>query len=114
MVYRRTAWYFRAGFLNASARIFAQKQIKDHNDTAVGDVKCLFGQRDDKQLGDVEKVFRVKSDLFTQKTGKEMRMRLPLASDAYSGIEAKLDETRKLLEEWKDVIVSTDLHEKLY
>lgn len=106
--------YFRTGFLNPGARIVAKKHIADYDDTVVGQVKAMFSERDNKQLGDTGKGCRVMFDVFTQKNGKEIPERLPLGSDVYEGIGAKLSDTRKLLDEWKDVIVSTDHDERFY
>lgn len=106
--------YFRTGFLNPGARTFAKKSIKDYDETLVGQVKKMFNERDNKQLGDTAKGCKVMFDVFTQKDGKEIPERLPLGSDVFEGIGGKLTDTRKLLDEWKDVIVSTDHDEQFY
>lgn len=89
-------------------------RIKDYSDTAVGQVRALFEERNNKQLGDIEKGCRVLFEVLTEKDGKEIPMRLPLGSDAYTSIKGKCDETRELLEEWKEVSSSTDHEEKFY
>ena len=106
--------YFRTGFLNPGARIVAEKKITDYDDGIVGQVKAMFSERDNKQLGDTEKGCRVMFEVFTQKGGKPVPERLPLGSDCFEGIGGKLADTRALLDEWKDVIVSTDHEEKFY
>ena len=106
--------YFRTGFLNPGARIIAKKHIADYDNTVVGNVKRMFDERDNKQLGDTEKGCRVMFEVLTQKGGKEIPERLPMGSDALGGIEGKIEQTKVLLEEWRDVIVSTDHEEKFY
>ena len=43
--------------------------------------------------------------------GRKMPPRLPLGKDSLAGIRAKCQATLKLLDEWEDVISSTDLEE---
>ena len=81
---------------------------------SVGEVRKLFNERNNKQLGDVEKGCKVIFDVMTKKNGKPVPIRLPLGSDGYSVIKGKCDETKELLEEWKDIIDSTDHEEKFY
>ena len=45
--------------------------------------------------------------------GKKFPPRLPLGNDSMTAIRAKCEATLKLLEEWDDIIVSTDLDEGL-
>ena len=91
--------YFRTGFLNPGARIQTEARIKEYDDTAVGDVRKLFNERNDKQLGDIEKGSKVIFEVLTKKNGKEVPMRLVLGSDAYATIVGKCDETKDLLSE---------------
>ena len=100
--------YFRTGFLNTSATIIAKKNIPEYDETAVGAVKKTLRERDNQQLGDIEKGCKVLFEVLTQKDGKDIPIRLPLGSDAFEGIAGKCDATKALLEEWKDVICSTD------
>lgn len=106
--------YFRTGFLNPGARMLTATQLKDYDDTTVGEVRKLFNERNNKQLGDVEKGCKVIFDVMTKKNGKPVPIRLPLGTDGYTVIKTKCDETKQLLEEWKDIIVSTDHDEKFY
>ena len=106
--------YFRTGFLNPGARVQTEARIKDYDETAVGEVRKMFEERNNKQLGDIEKGCAVLFDVLTKRSGKEIPIRLTLGSDAYTTIIGKCDETKKLLEEWKGVIQSTDHEEKFY
>jgi NAD(P)-dependent dehydrogenase (short-subunit alcohol dehydrogenase family) len=100
--------YFRTGFLNPGARLLTETRMDDYEKTAVGQVRAMFEERNNKQAGDVEKGARVIFEVLTKKDGKEIPMRLALGSDAYQTIGKKCDDTKALLEEWKDVIESTD------
>ena len=106
--------YFRTGFLNPGARMQTATRLKDYEDTVVGQVRALFEERNNKQLGDVEKGTKVIFEVLTKKNGRDIPMRLALGSDAYGSIKGKCDETKELLEEWKGVICSTDHDEKFY
>ena len=106
--------YFRTGFLNPGARMQTEARLQDYDDTIVGQVRALFNERDNKQLGDIEKGCRVIFEVLTKKGGREVPIRLPLGSDAYDSIKGKCDETKGLLEEWKAITSSTDHEEKFY
>ena len=88
--------------------------MDDYENTAAGQVRKVFESRNNKQTGDVEKGCRVIFEVLTKKDGKEIPMRLVLGSDAYEAIGAKCDSTKALMEEWKDVITSTDHEVKYY
>ena len=105
--------YFRTGFLNPGARVLTERRIKDYDKTTVGEIRALFNERNNKQLGDIEKGGAVIFDVMTRKAGKDVPVRLVLGSDAHDAIEGKCNETKDLLEEWKSVTVSTD-HEVRY
>jgi hypothetical protein len=77
-------------------------------------VRRIFEERNNKQAGDVEKGCRVIFEVLTKKGGKEIPMRLALGSDAYETIKKKCDDTKALLEEWKEVMTSTDHEVKYY
>ena len=106
--------YFRTGFLNPGARLFTEARMDEYEATAVGQVRRMFEERNNKQAGDVEKGCRVIFEVLTKNGGKEIPMRLVLGSDAYETIGTKCDNTKALLEEWKDVITSTDHDVKYY
>lgn len=106
--------YFRTGFLNPGARIQTEARMKEYDDTTVGAVRKIFNERDNKQLGDIEKGCKIIFEVLTRQGGREVPIRLVLGSDAYALIVGKCDETKKLLEEWKEVIRSTDHEVKYY
>ena len=106
--------YFRTGFLNPGARVLTEARMKEYDDTTVGQVRALFNERNNKQLGDIEKGCKVIFEVLTQQGGKEVPMRLVLGSDGYEMIMGKCDETKVLLDEWKDIICSTDHDVKYY
>lgn len=88
--------------------------MDEYENSAVGQVRAMFEERNNKQAGDVEKGCRVIFEVLTKKTGKDIPMRLVLGTDAYEAIGTKCDSTKALLEEWKDVIISTDHEVKYY
>ncbi|KAK3701321.1 hypothetical protein LTR37_015542 [Vermiconidia calcicola] len=100
--------YFRTGFLNPGARVTTETRLKEYDETAVGEVRKVFNQTDNNQLGDVEKGCRVIFEVLTKKGRKEVPIRLVLGSDCYEVIKGKCDSTKELLEEWKEVACSTD------
>jgi len=106
--------YFRTGFLNPGARQFTEARMDDYENTAAGQVRKEFESKNNKQAGDVEKGCRVIFEVLTKKGGKEIPMRLVLGTDGYEAIQNKCDSTKALLEEWKDVITSTDHEVKYY
>ncbi len=75
--------YFRTGFLNAGARIGTEVRMKEYDEGAAGQVRAVYNEKADKQLGDVEKGCKVIFEVLTKKGGREVPMRLVLGSDAY-------------------------------
>lgn len=70
-----------------------------------------LSQEDQNQRGDPVKLVEIIVDLVRREgiaAGREIPFRLPLGLDVYDDMKAKCEETLKLLEEWKDVIRSTD------
>jgi NAD(P)-dependent dehydrogenase (short-subunit alcohol dehydrogenase family) len=103
--------YFRTGFLNPGAQIKSKQVIEDYDKTVVGDTKRLLEKVDNNQPGDAEKGSKVIVDVLTKTgvgEGKEIPIRLVLGSDCQNSIREKLDETKTLLDEWKDISNSTD------
>jgi NAD(P)-dependent dehydrogenase (short-subunit alcohol dehydrogenase family) len=103
--------YFRSNFLNADARIRSEKRIEAYDATAVGQVRRTLDQVNNNQPGDVARGCKVIVDVLTQDgvaKGKEIPLRLCLGSDIDATIRGKIQETEKLLDEWHDVIFSTD------
>lgn len=106
--------YFRTGILNPGARIQTAVRMDEYEATAAGEVRRLFEERNNKQAGDVGKGCKVIFEVLTKKDGRDIPMRLPLGLDAYETIGRKCDDTKALMEEWKEVIVSTDHEIKYY
>ncbi|KAF3044557.1 hypothetical protein E8E11_005580 [Didymella keratinophila] len=103
--------YFRTGFLNAGAQIKSGKNIKEYDETAVGQVRARLDQVDNNQPGDVVKGARVIVDILTKTgaaEGKEVPLRVVLGSDCSSGIREKIEETVKLLDEWDHITTMTN------
>lgn len=105
--------YFRSGFLNPGARL-STRHMNEYDGSAVGAARERFDATDNKQLGDVEKGCQVVVDVLTKSgmaEGRDIPMRLVLGSDCEAAIRRKCEETLSLLDEWKDVIRSTDYPE---
>lgn len=106
--------YFRSGFLNPGARIQSLQRIQDYEETAAGQIRKMLDKTDNLQPGDVSKGAAVIVDVLSgtgMAEGKEIPIRLVLGSDCQKVIRGKLEETAKLLDEWKDVSYSTDYPE---
>ena len=71
--------YFRTGFLNIGARMLTKARIQDYEDTVVGNARKAFNERDNKQLGHVEKGCKVLFEVLTKKAGNK---RKPMTSMA--------------------------------
>lgn len=103
---------FRTNFLNSSAgrRVLAQKKLDEYKDMreAIG---SYMDSQDGSQPGDPEKAAKVILDVVTATgcaEGKEIPLRLPLGSDAIETIGKKCKDTQEVLEQWGDIIKSTD------
>lgn len=103
--------YFRSGFLNAGVRVQSAQRIRDYEEGAVGRVRKALETTGGTQMGDVRKGADVIVDVLAKRgfaEGKEVPIRLVLGSDCEAVIRGKLDDTRALLDEWKEVTRSTD------
>lgn len=100
--------YFRSNFLNPGNRKKDESRISDYDGTTARKVAALMDEYDNKQPGDLRKGVKVMVDVLTLETGKDIPLRLPIGSDCYAGLKQKCEETLALLEDWKDVITSTD------
>jgi short-subunit dehydrogenase len=104
--------YFRTKFLAGGHRVQAEKKIGDYD----GEARLRFDEVDGKQKGDVEKGAAVIVEVLTgtgRAEGKKMPRRLVLGSDCVQAVERSLEEQRRELEEWREVILSTD-HGNVY
>ncbi|KAK5938311.1 hypothetical protein PMZ80_009281 [Knufia obscura] len=97
--------YFRSNFLNPGNRKTDESRIKEYDGTAARKMAEMMDAYDNHQPGDIKKGAKVMVDVLS---GDNVPLRLPLGSDCYAMMKEKCEETLKLLEEWKDVITSTD------
>ncbi len=103
--------YFRTNFLNANARVKSAMQMKEYDETAVGETRKMLDNANNNQPGDVEKGAKVIVDILTHSgvaEGRDIPVRVALGSDATPFIINKCKETEKLLNEWKEVTTTTD------
>lgn len=101
--------YFRSNFLGGDAAKVRGNTIEDYEGSAVRKGEKMMEAVNGKQPGDVLKGARVIVDVLTEKTGKEVPLRLVIGSDAYRSIKATAEEVLATLEESKELICSTDL-----
>jgi len=103
--------YFRTAFLNPSHRTPYVPRIDDYAAVA-GPVHAMLEQYNDQQPGDPEKFVQVLLDYVKREGkfggGKELPVGIPVGSDAFEIIRGTCRSTLKVLEEWEDVIKSTD------
>ncbi|KXJ91397.1 serine 3-dehydrogenase [Microdochium bolleyi] len=106
--------YFRTGFLNAGGgnRLFAEKQlIEAYKGTPVEFTKQALSKVDNNQPGDVVKGCKVIVDVLTgtgAAEGRKRTIRLVLGKDCVDAIREKMAETEQYLQEWEDLITTTD------
>jgi NAD(P)-dependent dehydrogenase (short-subunit alcohol dehydrogenase family) len=102
--------YFRSGILNVGATVIA-RAMKEYEGSPSAMAREAARSVDNNQPGDVRKGAEVIVDTLMKSDvvgGKEIPLRLVLGTDAYGAIKGKCETTLDLLEEWKDVIFSTD------
>lgn len=106
--------YFRTGFLNPAGgnRLFVSNALtEEYKGTGVEYVRNLLNEVDNKQPGDVVKGSKIIVDTLTRTgvaQGKEIPVRLPLGADIIKGIRDKISSTEGLLDEWEEIVSSTD------
>ena len=103
--------YFRTGFLNAGAKVVSEKQLKEYDESTVGQVRAKLDETDNHQPGDVIKGSKVLIDILTRTglaEGKEVPIRVALGSDSPTVIRDKLKRTEALLDEWDPITTNTD------
>lgn len=106
--------YFRTGFLNPGARMCSQLRLPVYEDesTPTGQIRVALTATDSNQPGDVVKGSRVAVDMLTGTgvaEGRNLPVRIVLGKDCEQTIRGKVSQTLSLLDEWKDVIRSTDI-----
>jgi len=106
--------YFRTGFLKPGARVVSAERIGAYEDesTPTGKTRAALPKVDGNQPGDVVRGSKVAVDLLTVTGVAEGRKpvcdRIVLGSDCEQVIRRKCGRTLSLLEDWQDVIRSTD------
>lgn len=106
--------YFRTGFLRGGGgnRLQMANPLTDeYRGTPVEAAGRMLDAAGDRQPGDPVKGARVIVDVITQTgcaAGRETPLRLLLGADVVGAVEAKLASTQALIDEWRDVLVSTD------
>ncbi|CAH0048434.1 unnamed protein product [Clonostachys solani] len=105
--------YFRTGFLNPGAKVTSQERLPAYEDpsSAAGQVRAALLTTDGNQPGDVVKGGKTIVDILTGTgvaEGKKLPVRIVLGTDCEETIRGKIKQTEGILEEWKDVIRTTD------
>jgi hypothetical protein len=107
--------YFRTGFLHAEGnnrKTVSSPLEAEYKGTSVEAARTALSNYNNHQPGDVTKGAKVIVDVLTGTgvaVGKEFPIRVVLGRDCMNDIHAKIARTEKLIKEWEDVIVSTDL-----
>jgi NAD(P)-dependent dehydrogenase (short-subunit alcohol dehydrogenase family) len=108
--------YTRTGFLTNGAggggdhRVKTARQLGVYQDTDAARVRGAMEAYNGNQPGDVVKSARVIVDVLTKEgvaKGREVPVRLPLGSDCLEVVRTACKNTRKMAEEWEEVIAST-------
>jgi NAD(P)-dependent dehydrogenase (short-subunit alcohol dehydrogenase family) len=105
--------FFRTDLLAQSNAKTAESSIPEYIEASKAFNK-LLADKNHAQSGDPKKGVAVIVDLVRQEgvaKGKTVPVRMALGPDAYEVIKNKCNKTIKLLDDWKDVISSTDLDE---
>ncbi|KAK5996329.1 Oxidoreductase BOA17-like protein [Cladobotryum mycophilum] len=107
------AGHFRTAFLNPETRIKAKEQldIYDDENTPSGQFKQILRIVDGKQPGDVAKGAKILIDVLTHTgvaEGRELPGRVVLGSDCEEVIRGQCASALKGLDDWTDVVRSTD------
>lgn len=103
--------YFRTDFLQGGARVKSKIQLKEYDETAVGETRRRLDAANNNQPGDVVKGCKVIVDILTRSgvaEGREVPVRIALGSDCPPTIMKKIRETEVLLREWNDITTPTD------
>lgn len=102
---------FRTKLLSGSNRKTRVSAIKEYAELSDSKTAGLDGE-DMNQPGDPVKLVEIIIDLVRRQgvaEGREVPLRIPLGVDVFDDMKAKCEETLALLEDWGDVIRSTDL-----
>jgi len=108
--------YFRTSFLGQGNRSEFIHRIDDYKPVLASRYDALRAYNNN-QPGDPKKLAQLLIDYVKlegpfseeKRGGKDVPTGLPIGSDSYGIISQRLKDTLKVLEDWKDVICSTDL-----
>jgi hypothetical protein len=102
---------FRTKLLSGTNRKTKASAIADYADLSDSKTEGLDGE-DMNQPGDPVRLVEIILGL-VRKEGvgkdKQVPLRLPLGVDVFDDMKAKCEETLRLLQDWRDIIRSTDL-----
>ena len=101
---------FRTEVLSEAKNVRVEKKISDFEPIAQG-TKKYFQEMDGNQPGDTKKGARLIVDALTgtgRCAGKKLPPRLALGKDAVKAIGGVMDANRKYLDEWADLVSTTD------
>ena len=104
---------FRTAFLSPGALTASQERnpVYDDPETPTGATRRRLRARDGKQQGDVKKGSQVVVDILTQTgvaAGKPVPIRIVLGPDCEAVLREKCTESIRIVDEWKNVVRSTD------
>ena len=102
--------YFRTNFLSDGHRIVAEKKIPDL-ENATKETRNALEAYDRKQPGDPRKGAKIITEVLTgtgRCVGRKLPPRLALGNDAVKYIRGVMETNMKSLEEWADVVGTTD------
>ena len=102
--------YFRTNLLSGGNQIVAQKKIPDLEKATEG-AKTALKAYDGKQPGDTKKGAKIIVEALTRTgryKGRKLPPRLALGNDAVKYIGNVMDINKQYLDEWADLVQSTD------
>lgn len=102
--------YFRTNFLSGGHQVVAEKKIPDLKATTEG-ARAALQAYDRKQPGDPKKGAKIIVEALTgtgRCVGRKLPPRLVIGNDAVKYIGTVLDSNKKYLEEWADLVCTTD------
>ena len=104
--------HFRTAIVGRGLPPF-EVELPDYAEMRAG-VRQYASSMNGLQPGDPRKAVEIVIDLVKKEgcaKGREIPLRLPFGQDASAAIRAKCQDTLKVLDEWKDVIESTNFDE---
>jgi NAD(P)-dependent dehydrogenase (short-subunit alcohol dehydrogenase family) len=105
---------FRTLLLSSQNMKATQSTLSDYVESSKARLAGL-ARESERQPGDPVKLAKIVGDLVRQEgiaKGREIPFRLPLGLDCFDDVKAKCEDTLKLLQEWKEVIRSTDYEDQ--